>query len=288
MAIVVPEIFSEAVNAKMETSLRIGAVAFDATDMVADIRECGDKVNFPSIDRINGAEVMVKGTDLTPDDLSMTDNEAEIKQVGKAVRIYDKDAKQVKGKVAERMAEQIGEEMAKAVDGDLVVEMDTNAVYKSASASATSVTLAEIEEAFDVFGDDVDLASYAGIIINSRLRKSFTMMPEFVKADYTFAKKGNGKGDANGVIGYYQGAIPVIVCDNNTFDTDAKECKSYIVKKNALGIIWQKEADIEEERESLKKATLLSSDELYAVKLLNAKGVCIIRKTIATPTQPNA
>lgn len=38
MAVVIPEIFADAVNASMETSLRIGAVAFDATDMVGDIR----------------------------------------------------------------------------------------------------------------------------------------------------------------------------------------------------------------------------------------------------------
>ena len=73
----------------------------------------------------------------------------------------------------------------------------------------------------------------------------------------------------------------MIACDNDTFDTVKSECKTYIVKKKALGIIKQKDATTEEERESLKKATLLSADELYAVKLLNAKGVCILRKTIA-------
>lgn len=179
------------------------------------------------------------------------------------------------------MAVQIGEEMARAVDSDLVAEMDANAVYKTATQLANAITDAEIEEGFDNFGDDVDVNSYAGIIINSRLRSSFVKSDSFVKADYTFSRNGNGRGDANGVIGYYLGTIPVIVCNNGTFDSTKNESKCYIVKKNALGVIWQKEANIEEERESLKKATLLSSDELYAVKLLNSKGVVILRKTIA-------
>lgn len=281
MAVVIPEIFADAVNASMETSLRIGAVAFDATDMVGDIREYGDTVHFPTFDRIGSAEVMTKGNALTPAELSMTDNDAEIKQVGKAVRVYDKDSKQVKGNVIDQMAVQIGQEMARAVDSDLVAEMDAEAVYKTALASATAITADELEQGFDNFGDDVDVDSYAGIVINSRLRSSFVKMDSFVKADYTFAKNGNGRGDANGVIGYYLGVIPVIVCNNGTFDSTNNEAKCYIVKKNALGIIWQKEANIEEERESLKKATLLSSDELYAVKLLNSKGVAILRKTIA-------
>lgn len=281
MAVVIPELFSEAINSKMETSLRIGKIAFNATGLTPDIRECGDKVHFPSIDRISGAEIMTKGTDLTPSELSMTDNEAEIKQVGKAVRIYDKDKVQVKGQVVDAMSDQVGEELARAVDADLIKEMDVNAVYKTSVASADSITYAELEAGFDVFGDDVADSSFAGIIINSRLRSAIKNFEQFVKADYTYARDKNGVMGEDGIIGYWNGIIPVIVCNNNTYDETLKECKTYIVKKNALGIIWQREATIEEERESLKKATLLSADELYAVKLLNSKGVSILRKTIA-------
>lgn len=171
--------------------------------------------------------------------------------------------------------------MAKAVDSDLVAEMDSNATYKTATAGTTAITQAELEAGFDNFGDDIASDSYAGIIINSRLRSSFVTMDAFVKKDFVFAKNGNGKGDENGILGYYLGVVPVIVCNNGTYDSTANECKTYIVKKNALGVIWQKEANIEEERESLKKATLLSADELYAVKLLNTSGVAILRKTIS-------
>ena len=281
MAIVVPSIFADATNAAMEHNLRIGKIAFDATDMVGDIRECGDTVHFPTIDRISDAEVMEKGQDLTPSELSMTDSEAKIKQVGKAVRIYDKDSRQVKGNVVDKLAEQIGETMANAVDTDLVTEMDNSAVYKTVTTGTTTITYEEVEGGFDVFGDDVADSSYAGIVINSRLRSAFLAFPQFTKADYTYSKENNGVAGEDGVIGYWHGLIPVIVCNNNTYDTDKKECKTYIVKKNALGIIWQKEASVEEERESLKKATILSADELYAVKLLNTKGVSILRKTVA-------
>ena len=281
MAIVVPNIFADATNAAMEHNLRIGKIAFDATDMVGDIRECGDTVHFPTIDRISDAEVMEKGQDLTPSELSMTDSEAKIKQVGKAVRIYDKDSRQVKGNVVDKLAEQIGETMANAVDTDLVTEMDDSAAYKTTTTEATTITYKEVESGFDVFGDDVADSSYAGIVINSRLRSVFLEFPQFTKADYTYSKENNGVAGEDGVIGYWHGLIPVIVCNNNTYDTQKKECKTYIVKKNALGIIWQKEASVEEERESLKKATILSADELYAVKLLNTKGVSILRKTVA-------
>ena len=82
-------------------------------------------------------------------------------------------------------------------------------------------------------------------------------------------------------MGYCNVIIPLSLCNNNTYDTANSECKTYIVKKNALGIIVQKETSVEEQRESLKKATLLSADKLYAVKLLNTQGCAILRKTIA-------
>lgn len=287
MAIVVPEIFADATNAALDHSIRIGRIAFDATDLVGDIRECGDTVHFPVIDRISDAEVMEDGTELTPSEVSMTDNTAKIKQVGKAVRIYDKHSTQVKGQLIDSMATQIGEAMADAIDKDLIAEMDKSAAYKVAYATKEHPELADgnnityelIESGFDCFGDKADVNT-AGIIINSRLRRSFLGMTEFVKRDYAFSNDANGGVANDGVIGYWRGSIPVILSNNGTYDEEKDECKTYLVKNLALGIIKQKDASIEEQRESLKKATLISADEMYAVKLIDPKGVVIIRKTI--------
>lgn len=278
--LVIPELFSEAVNSKMEVSLRVGRLATDMTDLAEDIRTCGDTIHFPTFDRISDAATVVKGTPLVPEEVNMSDSTAKIKQVGKSVRIYDKDSIQVKGAMKDRMAEQIGEKMAKNVDANLVNEMDTNAVYKVPTSGAESLTALEIEAAFDCFGDDVDSANFAGILINHRLRKVFTAMDEFTSISKTFAKDRNGVVE-NGIVGYWLGVIPVIICDNNTYDTTSKECKTYIVRKDALGVIWQKEVTIEEERESKEFATDLVADDLYAVKLMDTKGCVILRKTVA-------
>ena len=105
-------------------------------------------------------------------------------------------------------------------------------------------------------------------------------MDEFISISKTYAKDGNGVVE-NGVCGYWLGTIPVIICDNNTYDANLLEAKTYIVKKNALGVIWQKEVTIEEEREGKLLATDLIASDLYAVKLMDTKGCAVIRKTIA-------
>lgn len=278
--LVIPELFSEAVNSKMEVSLRVGRLATDMTDLAEDIRTCGDTIHFPTFDRISDAATVVKGTPLVPEDVNMSDSITKIKQVGKSVRIYDKDSIQVKGAMKDRIAEQMGEVMAKDVDKNLVDEMDANAVYKVPTSATEGITKTEIEAAFDCFGDDVDSANFAGILINHRLRSTFTNMDEFTSISKTYAKDGNGVVE-DGVVGYWLGVIPVIICDNNTYDATAKECKTYLVRKNALGVIWQKEVTIEEEREGKLLATDLIASDLYAVKLMDTKGCVVLRKTVA-------
>lgn len=133
--LVIPELFSEAVNAKMDIALRVGKLATDMTDLAEDIRTCGDTIHFPTFDRISDAADVVKGTPLVPEEVNMSDSTAKIKQVGKSIRIYDKDSIQVKGAMKDRMAEQLAQTMAKNVDKSLIDELDNNAVYKVASQS---------------------------------------------------------------------------------------------------------------------------------------------------------
>ena len=133
--IITPEVFADAVNAALGAKLRVAKVATDFTDMVDDITTCGDKVHFPMIDRITDADVVTKGTPLVPDEVNMTDSIAEIKQVAKSARIYDKDSIQVKGTLKDKLATQLGESMAKSVDADLVNSIRDEATYKEDIAS---------------------------------------------------------------------------------------------------------------------------------------------------------
>lgn len=278
MAIIVPEVFADAVNSAMGVALRVGRVATDFTEMVEEITQYGGSVHFPVIDRISDAEAVEKGVAIVPDTVSMTDAEADIKQVAKSVRIFDKDQAQVKSALKDKMAQQLGESMAKAVDKDLVEEMKENAVYQE---NITELTEDAINGAFDVFGDDVDNDSFAGIVINSGLRSAINAMDAFTSANKTYAAEGNGI-VTDGVIGLWNGSIPVILSNNGTSgtisvsgsDKDAKML--FVIKKDSLGYVTQKEAQVEEEREAKLLATDLVASELYAVKLVKTNGVSVL------------
>lgn len=277
MAIIVPEVFADAVNSAMGVALRVGRVATDFTEMVEEITQYGDSVHFPVIDRISDAEAVTKGVAIVPDTVSMTDAEAEVKQVAKSVRIFDKDQAQVKSALKDKMAQQLGESMAKAVDKDLVEEMKENAVYQE---NVTELTANAIENAFNVFGDDVDSDSFTGIVINSALRPIINGMDEFTSAEKTNTAVGNGI-VRDGVIGLWNN-IPVILSNNGTSgkitvsNAEKDANMLFIVKKDALGYVYQKQATVEEEREAKLLATDLVASELYAVKLVKSNGVSVL------------
>jgi hypothetical protein len=274
----IPEVFKDAINEKLGTTLKWGSVAVDATSMVPEIKSYGDTVHFPKLKRTAVVTTPVKGTPMTPAEIDMSDATATVKYVASPFRVYDIDKAQVKGDVQNLVINQIGDAMAKQIDTDLATEAD-NTVFKTATAAVDNITSAELQSGFDNFGDDVDTDSFAAIIINPRLRSKFAGMTEFVNTALTYQSADNGL-VKNGIIGHYFG-VPVIVTSNGTYDSAKAECKSYIVKKNALSYVFQKNIAYNEAYNPLLLATDISASTLYAVKLLDDTGIVVLRKTVA-------
>lgn len=279
MALVIPEIFADAINEKMRLNLKAGTVAVDATNLVSEIRNAGDTVHFPVLNRIADAQDLTDGVEIVPKRVSVSDSSAVIKEVGNAVRVLDKEEIQIKGGAMDKLVVQLAQSMAKKVDASLIDSMDAEAVYKVATSGADTLTIAEMNAAIAKFGDQIDSDTFACWIINSRIVPDLMNTDSFVSTSKTFAQDGNGI-VKNGIVGYLYN-VPVMVSDNNTFDEDKSECKTYLIKKDALGYVFQKDIVVEEERQAKLRATDIVTTALYATKLLDAQGVVILRKTIA-------
>lgn len=279
MSLFIQEVFADAINAKLGVSLKMGQFAVDVTNEVADITTCGDEINFPKFERVASVGNVEKGKALVPSEISMTENKATIKQTGGSIRVYDKDAKQIKGATLDNMAQQLIDAMVQDLDSSLSATMDTETKKKSPTASATAITNDELLLAFALFGDDVDTTTFAGIAINSRLLPSFLKMDEFTSTEKTYQHDGNGI-IKNSLVGYWMG-IPVVVTNNGTYDSTASECKSYMIKKGALGYVKQQDVTLEIEREGKLLANDIIVSDLYATKVMDVDGIVVIKKTIA-------
>lgn len=279
MALVIPEIFANSLNEQMRLNLKAGSIAFDATDLVGEIRNAGDTVVFPFLNRISDASELSDNVEVTPERISMSELRGVIKEIGQAVRVLDKEEIQIKGGAMDKLIVQLAQSMAKKVDASLIDSMDAEAVYKVSTSGADTITTLELNAAIAKFGDQIDSDTFAGWLINSRLVSDFMNMDAFVSTNKTYATEGNGI-IKNGIVGYLYN-VPVMVTNNNTFDESTNECKTYLVKKDSIGYVFQKDIAVEEERLPKLRATDIVTTSLFATKLLDPKGVVILRKTIA-------
>ena len=276
MAIIVPEVYANLVTEKVKGKVKISQLA-DTLGVLTG--EVGNTVTFPMFKALSDAVLMAKGDSITPEQLAQTSSSKTIMQYGKGVKVYDIEDLTALGRMLENGAEQQARIFARALDNEMVKDIDTNAILKSATVGANEIAESELIDGFQLFGDEQDNDEFAGVIINSLLAPSFYAMNGFVKSDVTYSKEGNGI-IRNGVIGFYRGTIPIILSDVNTYDSTKLECKSYIIKKGALGIMPKRNVLVEEQRHAETKSTDLYADYIFACGLIQKDGVVIVRKTI--------
>lgn len=275
--IIVPDIYGAMTTEKVKGKIRISALATNLGELSGNT---GDTVTFPMFKALSDAELMTKGDKITTEELSQTSTGKKIVQYGKGVKVYDMDNLTALGQFVENASEQQARIFAKALDNEMVKDIDKNVILKTATAGSLEIQSVELVKAFQLFGDEQDNEEFAGIVINSALVPSFYGMNDFVKKDITHVADGNGI-IKNGILGYYRGTIPVILSDVNTFDSKLNECKTYIVKKGALGIMPKRGLLIELDRDASTKSTDVYADYIFACGLIQKDGVAVLRKTIA-------
>lgn len=275
MALIIPEVYSQVTREKFEGKIRVALLATALGDLKNTT--VGDTIHFPKFKTIGDATTVVKGTPSAIQSLDQDDSTAKIVMKDSIVRVYDIDDMTALGNQIEEASSQQAVVFARSLDQDLITEASTTPL-KTATASATAITAAELDTALANFGDDADVDDMSGIVVNSRIDSSFYSMDEFVDVNKTFTQAGNGI-VRNGMIGYFRG-IPVFHSNHSTFDATSNECKSFIIKKNALAYMEKRAIDIKEEREEKLHASDIVGTYVYAVKLIDDSGVIMLKKTI--------
>mgnify|MGYP000858723874 CR=1 FL=1 len=273
-----PEIYAQMAQEKYEGKVVVRNLATDLGDLEGQV---GSKIMFPKFKTISDAEDMTNfngSTDsLTPEQLSQDGSEAIIKQKGKSIFVRDYDDLTSLGNFIQNASEQTGTVIARAVDSDLISECASSPL-KSAIASGTAITEDEINTGLTLYGDDCNSEDFAGIVINSQLISSFLNMPLFIDATKTTAILGNGV-VTRGMLGSYRN-IPIYVSDKNNYDSTAKECSTYIIKKNALAYMERRSLEVETQRDANKGGSYVVANLVYAVKRVVDDGIVLLKKTI--------
>lgn len=279
MAIIIPEIYTNMLNEKIEGKVKISNYAVEIGTL-GDFAHEGDSITFPQFSALSEAELLARGAEISTEELKQTETKKEVKHYAKGVSILDVDTLEGKGNFLENAINQQAEIFARARDKECVDDIDANAILKSATVGASAITEEELISALNMWGDDQDDSTFDAIVINSKLLPSFYTMDGFVNSTKTYTQNGNGS-IVNGVVGFYR-TIPVVLSNVGTYDSTANECKSYILKKGAIGKKDKKQGvEIELDRVVKNKRTDVYADELFVIGLIQKDGACIVRKTIA-------
>lgn len=275
MSLIKPEIYAGLVREKFEGKVKVANLAMNLG--ILKNTTVGETVTFPKFRTISNPELVVKGTPIPVEALEQTSSFATIKQMGKAVRVYDIDDITAFGNHINEGATQQGIVFARQLDLDIIKEALTSPL-KEETAGATSITPAELNKGIQLFGDEADVEDMAGIVVNSLLVDSFFAMAEFVDKTKTYNTEGNGI-QRNGLLGFFRN-IPVYVADHGTFDNVTNEAITLIIKKNSLAFMEKRDINIELERMAKLKATDIVGDYIYATKLVDDAGVVVLKKTL--------
>ena len=167
MSLIKPNVYAELVREKFEGRVKVLQLASDLGN-IPEFASHGETIVFPKWALISDASEMSKGTALVPEELQQTQATATVKQVGKAIRVFDSENLTAIGNQLDEGARQTSIVMARKIDTDLIAEMMTSDL-KSATANAKAITATELDNALQLYGDERDVDDFAGIIVNSLL-----------------------------------------------------------------------------------------------------------------------
>lgn len=217
MALIKPNVYADLVREKVTGKVKILQLAKELENL-DEFKEVGETVVFPKWKYIgDAAELALKGK-ITPVEMEQTSTTATVTHIAKGVKVFDRENKTAIGDQLEEGAEQLSTAIARKLDADLLAELNTNVLLKSATVADKAITEDELITALGLFGDDQDRENFSegGIVINSLLMPSFYKMNAFVSTQNTLSADGNGI-IRNGLFGYFLG-IPVYVSDKGTLN----------------------------------------------------------------------
>ncbi|MGB3160386.1 MAG: hypothetical protein WBA84_03970 [Carnobacterium sp.] len=235
--------FADSVSAKLGDAIKLMPLAF-----VQNFEgEPAGSISVPTFKYIGDAEEMVEGTALDPVLLTQTSVDVEVVQAGKAVEITDKAVKSAYGDPIGEAESQVVKAIASKVEKDMFTALATSTL-KYTGKTAEGFDTKAYFGALELFGEDQEDEHY--IVVN----------PDQTGKIKTNINFGEGKlVDA-----------PVI------FSNRVAKTKAYLVKPEALGLYLAKDVEVEEDRDILKKTSLISGSELYATHLRDDSKVVAI------------
>lgn len=269
----------------------------DADDQL--VGQPGSTVVFPRWDYIGDAADLTENVAMSTTTMSMSDSQATIKEVGKAVELTDTATLVALGSPNSQAQQQIALSVSRKIDADLRtaaerVETGTDQQGNSKTWQPLAVPAADVPlswhrltQGFALLGDEWNPEDIAAITIHSAQHMQLLNDPNFIRRD----SFGEGAVMLRGQVGSI-GGVPVIVSDRATAVADVSDgsgaavpgYNALIIAKGALALKYKRRPMVETDRDILKRTNIITTNAHYAVKRVDDRGVVVIPTNAAAPT----
>ena len=226
----------------------------------------GDTVTVPKWGYIGDASDIPEGQPIPLDQMATSTDTFTIKKAGKGVELTDEAVLSGYGDPLGEAQRQIALASANKVDNDTLTAL-SGATQTYSTAAGGSLTVAELDAAQQVFGDE----ELGDMVLIANPQDAAVLRADAANQ----WQRASDLGDAilkNGTFGEVLGAQ--VVRSNKLAQGTA-----YLVKQGALGLYMKRGVMVETDRDIVTKTTVITADEHYGVHIKDDSKIVAITIT---------
>lgn len=217
----------------------------------------GDTLSLPVYSYIGDATIVAEGESIPITQLSATTATAQVKKAAKGLELTDEAILSGYGDPVGEAAKQLGQAIANKVDIDALAVLETIGEEMTEGTGTVAISSDLVADAMVKFGQLIDGDKV--LIVAPQQLAALRKSEDWIKSTDMGVEM-----LTSGCVGMIHGCQ--VMVSTRVVEQEGKY-HNFIVKPGALGLCMKREPQIEEDRDIVKKTTIITADEHYVCYL---------------------
>ena len=264
--VIIPEVLAAMIAAEIPGQLALAGS--DAVTVLDNLKGGpGNTIKIPRWGTIGDFTEVAEGNAMPVVNIAATAATATVKKFARGVEVTDEALLASYDDPLKEVARQFARYAARAADRELITAAETSTLLHTASGT---ITLNDIVDAIGKWNDAS--VNISGLVVHSKVYRDLIKLSEFKtltqKADSVIEK---------GVVGMVYG-VPIRVSDAiTTVAGSPNTYRNLLLKKGALGLWYQRNMNVETERDTIKRTTVITADTIFAAAMFQSNPLPVVK-----------